>query len=186
VGAGYSAANTLLNLAQLAEQAPRITVTWAIRAGSPARIYGRESADALPARGAFGTRVRELVEGGAITLLTSFGVHRLTTGPDGVTVSDGTRSVGVDRIVSTTGFRPDHGIVAELRLDLDPILACHPRPGAVDRPERALLRHGPAARRGRVGPAGAWLLRDRRQVLRPRRHFLLASGYEQARSVPPR
>ncbi|GIM91975.1 FAD-dependent oxidoreductase [Paractinoplanes toevensis] len=118
VGAGHSAANTLLNLTEL----PGATVTWAIRADSPARTYGGESADALPARGAIGTRLREHVESGAITLLTGFSVQAVTPGPDGARVSDGTRTVTVDRIVSATGFRPDHTIVSELRLDLDPIM----------------------------------------------------------------
>jgi hypothetical protein len=71
VGAGYSAANTLLLLADLADQAPGTEITWAIRATSPARTYGGETAD---------------------------------------------------RVVSATGFRPDHSIAAELRLDLDPII----------------------------------------------------------------
>jgi thioredoxin reductase len=118
VGAGHSAANTLLHLADL----PGTTVAWAIRADSPARTYGGGSADALPARGLLGTRLREHVESGAITLLTGFGVQAVTPGPDGVEVSDGIRTVTVDRIVSATGFRPDHSIVAELRLDLDPIM----------------------------------------------------------------
>jgi thioredoxin reductase len=118
VGAGHSAANTLLHLAGL----PGTTVTWAVRAASPARTYGGEAADALPARGLLGSRLRELVESGAVTLLTGFGVETVTAGPDGVEVSDGTRTVTVDRIVSATGFRPDHSIVSELRLDLDPIL----------------------------------------------------------------
>nr|BFE76143.1 hypothetical protein GCM10020092_094440 [Actinoplanes digitatis] len=62
VGAGYSAANTLLLLADLADQAPGTRVTWAIRAAGPARTYGGGAADALPARGALGTVLREHVE----------------------------------------------------------------------------------------------------------------------------
>jgi thioredoxin reductase len=123
VGAGHSAANTLLALADLAEQAAGTTVTWAIRTASPNRTYGGEAADALPARGALGARLRERVAAGHIDLLTGFGVQRLTPrGTDGVDVSDGARTLTVDRIVSATGFRPDHAIANELRLDLDPIL----------------------------------------------------------------
>lgn len=40
VGAGHSAANTLLALAALAAAEPGTTVTWAIRATSPVRAYG--------------------------------------------------------------------------------------------------------------------------------------------------
>ncbi len=57
VGAGYSAANTLLSLAQLADEEPGTTISWAIRTGSPDRTYGGQDADALAARGALGSRV---------------------------------------------------------------------------------------------------------------------------------
>jgi thioredoxin reductase len=123
VGGGHSAATTLLALADLAAQVPGTTVTWAIRAASPARVYGGEAADALPARGALGTRLRAHVDAGRVELLTGFGVQRLTArGTDGVDVSDGVRTVTVDRVVAATGFRPDHAIANELRLDLDPVL----------------------------------------------------------------
>ncbi|MGN9908800.1 NAD(P)-binding domain-containing protein [Phytohabitans sp. LJ34] len=122
VGAGHSAANTLLALADLAVQAPGTAVLWAIRSASPARTYGGEAADALPARGAIGSRLRAHVESGRIELVTGFGVHTLTPHGDQVAVSDGTRTITVHRVVSATGFRPDHGLTGELRLDLDPIL----------------------------------------------------------------
>ena len=91
-------------------QAPGTSVVWAIRAASPARTYGGEAADALPARGALGTRLRAHVEAGTIELVTGFsraGDHRPhRTG--GWRVSDGAATVTADRIVSATGFRPDH------------------------------------------------------------------------------
>jgi hypothetical protein len=183
VGAGHSAANTLLALADLAGQESGTAVTWAIRAASPARVYGGEAADALPARGALGSRLREQVEGGAITLLTGFGVQRVAAGADGVEVSDGTRTVTVDRIVAATGFRPDHSIAAELRLDLDPVLGS----------TRALapLIDPDVHSCGTVPPHGV----DELSHPEPGFYavgvksygraptFLLATGYEQARSV---
>lgn len=45
VGAGHSAATTLLALAEL----PDTPITWAIRAGSAVRTYGGGDADALQA-----------------------------------------------------------------------------------------------------------------------------------------
>jgi thioredoxin reductase len=119
VGAGHSAANTLLALAAL-----DATVTWAIRAADPAGSYGGGTADALPARGALGSRLHEHVDAGRIALLTGFSVYamrRLPSGEVEVSSVDG-RTVVVDRVVSATGFRPDHSITTELRLDLDPIL----------------------------------------------------------------
>ncbi|WP_211328780.1 hypothetical protein [Thermomonospora umbrina] len=47
---GHSAANTLLDLAELASTRPGTRITWAIRGPSPARLYGGGDADGLPAR----------------------------------------------------------------------------------------------------------------------------------------
>jgi thioredoxin reductase len=183
VGAGHSAANTLLALAGLAEQEAGTTVTWAIRATSPARTFGGEADDALPARGALGTRLREQVESGAITLLTGFNVQTVTAGPNGVVVSDGTREVAADRIVSATGFRPDHTIVAELRLDLDPIVGSTRTLAPLIDPNLHSC--------GTVPPHGVdelthpepgyYAIGVKSYGRAPT--FLLATGYEQARSV---
>ena len=183
VGAGHSAANTLLALAELAEQAPGTTVTWAIRAASPARTYGGESADALPARGALGSRLREHVEAGRITLIAGFSVHRLTPRFDGVEVSDAIRSLVVDRIVSATGFRPDHTIASELRLDLDPIMGSTRALAPLIDPNQHSC--------GTVPPHGVdelthpepgyYAIGVKSYGRAPT--FLMATGYEQARSV---
>jgi thioredoxin reductase len=183
VGAGHSAANTLLALAQLAEQAPGTTVTWAIRAASPARTYGGEAADALPARGALGSRLRERVESGAITLRTGFAVQHVAAGRDGVNVSDGTREITVDRIVSATGFRPDHGIVSELRLDLDPILgATRALAPLIDPNEHSCGTVPPHGVDELTHPEpGYYAIGVKSYGRAPT--FLMATGYEQARSV---
>ena len=184
VGAGHSAANTLLALAELAEQAPGTTVTWAIRSASPARTYGGQSADALPARGALGSRLRAHVEAGRITLLTGFGVQRLTTTPDGaVQVSDGSRTVTADRIVSATGFRPDHSIAAELRLDLDPILgATRALAPLIDPNEHSCGTVPPHGADELAHPEPGYYAVGVKSYGRAPT-FLLATGYEQARSV---
>jgi thioredoxin reductase len=183
VGAGHSAATTLIALAELASQTPGTTVTWAIRAASPARTYGGESADALPARGALGSRLREHVESGAISLLTGFSVQRLTPGSEGVAVSDGARSVVVDRIVSATGFRPDHGIVSELRLDLDPILgAARALAPLIDPNLHSCGTVPPHGVDELTHPEpGYYAIGAKAYGRAPT--FLMATGYEQARSV---
>ncbi|GIE94297.1 NAD(P)-binding domain-containing protein [Paractinoplanes rishiriensis] len=183
VGAGHSAANTLLSLAELAEQEPGTTVTWAIRAASPARTYGGETADALPARGALGSRLRAHVESGAITLLTGFSVERLTAAADGVVVSDGAREVTVDRIVAATGFRPDHGIVAELRLDLDPVLGSTRALAPLIDPNEHSCGTVPPHGVDELGhpEPGYYAIGVKSYGRAPT--FLLATGYEQARSV---
>jgi hypothetical protein len=179
VGAGHSAANTLLALADL----PGTAVTWAIRSGSPFRTYGGEADDALPARGALGSRLRRHVESGAITLLTGFGIQRLTLGEDGVEVSDGARSLVVDRIVAATGFRPDHTIVSELRLDLDPIMgATRALAPLIDPNEHSCGTVPPHGVDELTQPEpGYYAIGVKSYGRAPT--FLLATGYEQARSI---
>ena len=183
VGAGYSAANTLLLLADLAEQAPGTRVTWAIRATSPARTYGGGTADALPARGALGTVLREHVEAGTVQLVTGFAVQRVTPLPGGVEVSDGARTITADRIVSATGFRPDHSIAAELRLDLDPIMgAGRALAPLIDPNEHSCGTVPPHGVDELAHPEPGYYAIGAKSYGRAPT-FLLATGYEQARSV---
>ncbi len=183
VGAGHSAANTLLALAELAEQAPGTSVDWAIRATSPARTYGGQAADALPARGALGSRLRDHVENGTITLHTGFSVQNLTVDGDAVTVSDGERLVTVDRIVSATGFRPDHAITGELRLDLDPILgSTRTLAPLIDPNEHSCGTVPPHGVDELSHPEPGYFAIGVKSYGRAPT-FLLATGYEQARSV---
>src|SRR5690606_2337353 len=129
VGAGHSAANTLLALAELAETVPGTRITWALRGGSPERTFGGGDADALPGRGALGSGLRMLVDSGRLELRTGFGVRALAPTGDGrveiiASGPGGDQMITVDRVVAATGFRPDHSIADELRLDLDPALGC--------------------------------------------------------------
>ncbi|MDG6106143.1 FAD-dependent oxidoreductase [Dactylosporangium aurantiacum] len=184
VGAGHSAANTLLVLAQLAQEVSGTEVTWAIRAASPARTYGGETADALPARGAIGTRLREHVDAGRIRLVTGFSAQTVTVKADGeVEVSDGVRALEVDRIVAATGFRPDHGIVSELRLDLDPILgSTRALAPLIDPNEHSCGTVPPHGVDELTHPEPGFYAIGMKSYGRAPT-FLLATGYEQARSV---
>ena len=89
VGAGHSAANTLLALAALAREEPGTTVAWAIRGASPVRVYGSD-ADELSQRAALGSGVHDLVRSGKVTLIDRFEINSLARTPDGVLVR-GTR-----------------------------------------------------------------------------------------------
>jgi len=180
VGSGHSAATTLLALAQLDDT----EITWAIRSGDAARTYGGGEADALPARGALGARLRALVTSGRITLLTGFFTHAVEKvgGRIRVTGLDG-RDITADRIVCATGFRPDHSIASELRLDLDPILGSTRALAPLIDPNRHSC--------GTVPPHGVdelahpepgyYAIGMKSYGRAPT--FLLATGYEQARSV---
>ena len=127
VGSGHSAANALLELAQLAETEPRTSFLWATRSADLARIYSGGDADQLPARGELGANVRELVDQGRVELATGFAILALQE-EQGAIVAKGETAKGlrwigpVDRIIAATGQRPDLSLTRELRLDLDPWL----------------------------------------------------------------
>jgi Pyridine nucleotide-disulphide oxidoreductase len=184
VGAGHSAANTLLALAQLANEEPRTTISWAIRTGTPARTYGGGEADALPARGALGSRVQALVDSGSIALLAGFSAQRIETGGSSATVTtrDG-RSVTADRIVSATGFRPDHAIAAELRLDLDPVMGSTRALAPLIDPNEHSCGTVPPHGVDEVShpESGYYVVGAKSYGRAPT--FLMATGYEQVRSI---
>ncbi|GGL46906.1 FAD-dependent oxidoreductase [Planomonospora parontospora] len=188
VGAGHSAATTLLALAALADEAPDTRITWAIRAGNATRTYGGGAADALPARGALGTRLRALVETGRINLLTAFFTHALTVGGDTVTVisrdpSGAEQKVVADRIVAATGYRPDHAIASELRLDLDAILGSTRALAPLIDPNHHSCGTVPAHGAGELAhpEPGYYAVGVKSYGRAPT--FLMATGYEQVRSV---
>ena len=127
VGSGHSAANALLELAQLAETDPRTSLLWATRSIDLARIYSGGDADQLPARGELGAEIRALVDSGRVTLVTGFAAVALHQEDKGIIIegetTDGLHRIGpVDRIIAATGQRPDLSLTRELRLDLDPWL----------------------------------------------------------------
>ena len=123
VGSGHSAFNALLELARLAQEEPGMTVHWAMRRTNDGQLYGGGEDDALPARGALGSRLAALVAAGEIQLTRGFRVTALRREGTGVAVvaEDG-RSLLVDEVVAATGFRPDLSLTSELRLALDPIV----------------------------------------------------------------
>jgi thioredoxin reductase len=127
VGAGHSAANVLLDLAELANTEPATKAIWLTRSANLSRVYGGGANDQLAARGDLGQRLRQLVEAGSIELVTSFAatVVREVSGQLalGGETPDGLRTVAsIDRIVVCTGQRPDLSLTRELRIELDPWL----------------------------------------------------------------
>ncbi|MGC7153594.1 NAD(P)-binding domain-containing protein [Paenarthrobacter ureafaciens] len=184
VGAGHSAANTLINLADLAKAEPATRILWAVRGASAEKVYGGGDADGLPARGQLGSRLRRLVEAGTIELHTGYGISTIKTLNTGVTVEavDG-RPLEADVIVPCTGFRPDLDILRELRLNLDPAVEAPTELGPLIDPEFHSC--------GTVPPHGAKLLAHPEKdfyIVGMKSYgraptFLLATGYEQVRSV---
>ncbi len=184
VGAGHSAANTLISLSELAKQEPETRILWAVRGTSPDKVYGGGDADGLPARGQLGSRLRRLVDSGRIEIHTGFGISTLKDSERGVTVTSGDgRAVVTDVVVPCTGFRPDLTMLRELRLNLDPAVEAPTELGPLIDPEFHSC--------GTVPPHGAKVLAHSEKdfyIVGMKSYgraptFLLATGYEQVRSV---
>lgn len=190
VGAGHSAANAILALVELAEGSSATRGVWSTRSRDLKRVFGGGAADGLPARGALGARLRELVDAGRLELVRGFSILAVTpSAVDGkLEVSgllDGAphRIDDVDSIVAATGQRPDLAVTRELRLDLDPWLESAKQLGPLIDPNEHSC--------GTVRPHGAVELahpEPRFYVIGSKSYgraptFLLATGYEQARSV---
>lgn len=187
VGMGHSAANTLLGLVELAGSAPGTTITWAIRAGSARRLFGGGGTDELPARGLLGTRLRDAVDAGRLRLVTRVSIEQLVPAGGTVRVLGRARDEALDlevhAIVNATGFRPDLAMLREVRLDLDPVVESPARLAGLIDPDvhscgtvpphgEALLSHP---------DDGFYLVGMKSYGRAPT--FLLATGYEQVRSV---
>ncbi|WP_211230434.1 NAD(P)-binding domain-containing protein [Inquilinus limosus] len=187
LGSGHSATGTLLDLADLAREAPGTSIVWAFRNTDRAKLFGGGEADQLPRRGALGLRLRALAEAGTYEIVAPFAVDAIEAAGNGLRVlgdQDGAvRGIEADEMVVATGLRPDLSILAELRLDLDPALDC-PRALAplIDPNEHScgtVRPHG-AAELAQPEP-GLFIIGMKAYGRAPT--FLLATGYEQARSV---
>lgn len=187
VGMGHSAANSLLALVELAETAPGTQITWAIRGGSARRLFGGGTDDELPARGLLGLRLKEATESGLVTLVRWASIEQLLPSADGVRVLGRSRDdildLTVSRIVNATGFRPDLDITREIRLELDPALECARGLAELIDPDQhscgTVPPHGEAIL---AHPDAGFYLAGMKSYGRAPT-FLLATGYEQVRSI---
>jgi N-acetylglutamate synthase-like GNAT family acetyltransferase/NADPH-dependent 2,4-dienoyl-CoA reductase/sulfur reductase-like enzyme len=189
VGAGHSAANALLSLAELARQAPGTRLAWAVRSPALQRVFGGGDADALPARGALGASLRRLRDSGALEFFSGLRITRIervgaqlrVSGLDArqqpVTVE------GVDEIVCATGQRPDLSLSSELRVRLDPWLESTEALGPLIDPNlHSCGTVRPHGHRELAHPEpGFYTLGVKSYGRAPT--FLMATGFEQARSV---
>lgn len=188
VGAGHSAANSILGLAELARASEGTAIIWATRSDNLTRVFGGGEGDGLPARGKLGAELRALTDSGSLSLVQNFRIESLRDVEGRLEVSgtrDGKAFVlsGIDSIIASTGQRPDLAMTRELRLSLDPALESAQVLGPLIDPNEHSC--------GTVRPHGA------RELAHPEPNFyiigsksygraptfLLATGYEQARSV---
>lgn len=188
-GAGHSAAGTLLSLAKLAEEVRGTRISWLMRGRNFQRIFGGGENDGLPARGALGSRLKALAEGGRLSVHADFRAQsiRRANGAllvEGIGLDGSSRSIdGVDEIIVAAGGRPDLSLTSELRVKLDawiestellaPLIDPNVHSCGTVRPHGHRELAHPEARFYAVGAKSYGRAPN----------FLLATGHEQVRSV---
>lgn len=187
IGAGHSAINAALDLIALADEVPGTRISWATRSGGIERLLGGGLNDALPGRGELGLRAAEALRDGRAALLSPFTARHIAPRGDGLRVEgeigDTPTALDVDRIVVATGFRPDLGILSELRLSLDPAVEATPALAPLIDPNLHSC--------GTVRPHGVVELSQPEKdfyIVGMKSYgraptFLMTTGYEQVRSV---
>ncbi|MDE2949894.1 MAG: FAD-dependent oxidoreductase [Chloroflexota bacterium] len=187
LGSGHSAINALLDLTRLAEAEPRTSIVWALRGANLQRVYGGGEKDALPARGQLGSMIRRAVAADAMDILAPFRISNIDDHGSALVISgdlDGAfHSAEVEELIVCAGARPDLDPLRELRLDLDPVVESSRALAPLIDPDLHSC--------GTVRPHGEAELRQPEKdfyIIGMKSYgraptFLLATGYEQARSV---
>ena len=187
VGGGHSAINVVLDLVRLQEAAPGPRVTWALRRDRFDHLLGGGLNDQLPERGALGLAAKRAIESGRLEMLAPFAAERIAPNGDGLRLTarvDGRpTTLLVDRIVVATGFRPELGMLRELRVSLDPTVEAPPALAPLIDPNLhscgTVPPHGAAEL---AHPEPAFYIVGAKSYGRAPT-FLMATGYEQVRSV---
>ena len=189
VGAGHSAANGLLALAELAKEAPGTRLVWSVRSPVLTRVFGGGDADALPARGALGASLKNLRDTGAMEFNAGLRITEVRRENGKLSVGGVERSGafkvidGVDEIICATGQRPDLSLTSELRVRLDTWLESTEALGPLIDPNvHSCGTVRPHGHRELSHPEpGLYTVGVKSYGRAPT--FLMATGFEQVRSV---
>jgi len=186
VGAGHSAANTLLSLVKLARDEPGTSVTWLIRNSQAVRVSSSPD-DELVGRASLGSRVDRAVARAEVALLDRFEIVRANRTPDGVELVGHRNGELVthetDVVVNATGFRPNLDMLREIRLDLDEIVEAPRRLAPLIDPNvHSCGTVEPHGFKELTHPESGFFIVGMKSYGRAPT-FLLATGYEQVRSV---
>lgn len=183
VGAGHSAMGNLLSLAAL----PGTRIAWAVRGKDLRKVFGGGENDGLPARGALGAQLQRLVREGRLEVHLGFRGHRVETqGLHMRVVADDPALAAIEDLeeaIVATGSRPDLALTQELRVRHDPWLESTEALAPLIDPNvhscGTVRPHG--HRELRHPEPGYYAIGAKSYGRAP--NFLMATGYEQARSV---
>ena len=187
VGSGHSAINVALALLELQAEAPHTEVLWALRRNRLEKLVGGGLNDQLPERGALGIAARDAIKAGRLIILAPFAAERVTSTGGRLLVEATLGGVPVmevvDRIVVATGFRPDFSFLREVRLALDPAVEAPPTLAPLIDPNFHSCGTVPPHGIDELSHPEPGLVIVGSKSYGRAPTFLMATGYEQARSV---
>ncbi len=188
IGGGHSAINTILELNKLKDKFPQTEIHWVLRKQKLSDIYGGKEDDALPARGALGIKIEQLVNEDRLSIYTPFFVQEIENENGSLTLIGTQYGIqkalrGIDEIIANTGTRPDFSFLREIRVDFDSTVESVPGLANLIDPNIHSC--------GTVRPHGEFELRHREKnfyIVGMKSYgraptFLMATGYEQVRSI---
>ncbi|RVA81430.1 flavoprotein, partial [Mesorhizobium sp. M7A.F.Ca.CA.004.01.1.1] len=162
-------------------------IFWALRHASIERLLGGGLNDQLPERGALGLAARQAMADGRLNMLAPFAVNGIERQGEGLVVDANLGgkpfNLAIDRIVVTTGFRPDLSFLSEIRIALDHAVEAPPALAPLIDPNYHSCGTVPAhgiAELAHPEP-GFTIVGSKSYGRAPT--FLMATGYEQVRSV---
>lgn len=188
VGGGHSAINTILELDKLKEEFPKTEIHWILRKEKIGDVYGGKDADALPARGALKIKIEKLVNEDRLSVYTPFQIQEIINTNNTLTLigtQHGAKKAlsKVDEIVSNTGTRPDYSFLREIRVDFNSTVES--LPVLADLIDPNLHSCGTVRAHGELELKQAekdfYIVGMKSYGRAPT--FLMATGYEQVRSV---
>ncbi len=188
IGSGHSAINSILELSKLQNDEPATSILWVLRKGAVEDTYGGGAADALPARGQLGIAIDDLVQQGRIAVVTAFRTQKIEQHAGklkliGLRHHESVELLDIDEIIVNTGARPDFSYLREVRYQSDPALESVPALADLIDPNvhscGTVRPHGEAELRQ---PEPNFYIVGAKSYGRAPT-FLMATGYEQVRSI---
>lgn len=188
-GSGHSAFNSILDLLELQQSAPDTSITWIVRGPIHSSLFGGGTSDQLAARGQLGARMKEVIEQGEVNIVPESLIRKTSRNDDGqillTAIQKGTEKIlgPFDEVIANTGSRPDFSFLGEVRYAFDPSLESVAALAPLIDPNVHSC--------GTVRPHGEKELRQPEKnfyIVGAKSYgraptFLLATGYEQVRSV---
>lgn len=188
VGSGHSAINTLLDLDTLKLEFPETHIVWVLRKKQINEAYGGGENDALAARGELGARIQQLVKSGRVEVYTPMYIDEIRKVNGALEVigtmnEEEEKIEKINEIITNTGARPNMDFLREVRFSMDSSIESVPALADLIDPNIHSC--------GTVRPHGEAELRQAEKdfyIVGMKSYgraptFLLATGYEQVRSV---